>query len=610
MDSLDLAGVIGTWVAAFFAIVALVGIIGPILIWRASRTDRHKALAAAANDNEFVTKGIHAGPNIWLLQRVKAPLLKTAPLLIDRTFVLDPNAFKEVTVETTWVILGHLIKAYGVTYSRGDSLEIRQDRAFFPVHKIWLLAIGLIGRYGQRKDRGKFKGKKRAVRVSTPGASYQRASELGLSTRGTAQKLHGITGSFQTPEEGYLRFESVSKDDLRQQIPDVLAPKMLYMMASGLMPLWDGRFFNLAEGSWETESLGHDSSDSDSGRINKVPQANPQAHYASAPQPWFDTGSHQAPRACQLLPATDPDSGITDNVARRFAYDPDQDKILVLDPVRDSHSLSAMLQEHDGRTYVPAESPWIRLPRMNVTYDVQDGQETLALAPVYVNRADAQEMVYSLLEMEWHPENYLNQGAYSSIGVRLLTFASVSLLRVGHRIIEGVSNIGLGALEQSKLAQSLEPALRRVEKSGTDRTACSILYNLDKTLASLCQHNEKVIIDRMIGILMMTNEEFQELFYQSLRHLRQATLSTIQIDVRAATISIPSAFGVLQTFTLDLDRMYPSHMRNQESMNAPYSAIVLASLKACVRSKMLQYYFDARPLMDFIEACPDVVLVQ
>lgn len=114
----------------------------------------------------------------------------------------------------------------------------------------------------------------------------------------------------------------------------------------------------------------------------------------------------------------------------------------------------------------------------------------------------------------------------------------------------------------------------------------------------------------MIGILMMTNEEFQELFYQSLRHLKQATLSTIQIDVRAATISIPSAFGVLQTFTLDLDRMYPSHIRNQESMTAPYSAIVLASLKACVRSKMLDYRFDAAPLMNFIEACPDVVLVQ
>lgn len=514
MAALDIAGVIGTWVAAFIAIVALVGIIGPILIWRASRTERHKALAAAANtDNEFITKGIHAGPNIWLLQRVKAPLLKTATVLIDSTFVLDPNAFKEVTVGTTWVSLGHLIKAYGVTYSRGDSLEILRDRAYLPVHKIWLLAIGLIGRYGERKDRGKFRSTKRVVRLSTPSASH-RVGRTGLIKDGLfipdrAQKIHGVTGSFEaiyTPGDGFPRFASASKEDLHQQLPDVLAPKTLFKMASGLMPLWDGRFFSLVESSFDNDSLDQFSSDSDANGLAdmRAHRRNNRGVYISRPskkrapeyfRPHGPTNRrenllHDGPRAHQLLPASDRDSGMT-AMARCFAAD--QDEVLVLDPARDSHSLSVMLKEHNGRTYVPAESPWIRLPEIRVDDQYSDAQEIVHVsragemayyhAPVYVNRADTQEMAYSLLEMEWHPENYSIESSKFSVGMRLLGWAGRSLSRVGDRIVDIISNIGLGALEQSKLAQSLEPALRRLEKSGSpDRSISSILYNLDKTL--------------------------------------------------------------------------------------------------------------------------------
>jgi len=46
------------------------------------------------------------------------------------------------------------------------------------------------------------------------------------------------------------------------------------------------------------------------------------------------------------------------------------------------------------------------------------------------------------------------------------------------------------------------------------------------------------MIDRVVGILTITNVHFQELFDQFLRHLQQATLSRIQIDTRVATISM------------------------------------------------------------------------
>ena len=114
----------------------------------------------------------------------------------------------------------------------------------------------------------------------------------------------------------------------------------------------------------------------------------------------------------------------------------------------------------------------------------------------------------------------------------------------------------------------------------------------------------------MIGVLIITIEKFQELLYQSVRHISQAMLSTIQIDLRATTISIPSAFDALQVFTVDLDKLLPEEIRNQGLVAVPYPAIVLASLKSCVRSQMLRDCCDAGPLMQMIRDCPDVVMVQ
>jgi uncharacterized Tic20 family protein len=62
MDKIGLAGTISTWVAALLAIVALLGVVGPLLIWRANRTERQMALKAVdselAEHEGFMTKGL------------------------------------------------------------------------------------------------------------------------------------------------------------------------------------------------------------------------------------------------------------------------------------------------------------------------------------------------------------------------------------------------------------------------------------------------------------------------------------------------------------------------------------------------------------------------
>jgi hypothetical protein len=43
-QSTEIGSLVGTWVAAGVAIIALLGIVGPMLVWRASRSERNKAI--------------------------------------------------------------------------------------------------------------------------------------------------------------------------------------------------------------------------------------------------------------------------------------------------------------------------------------------------------------------------------------------------------------------------------------------------------------------------------------------------------------------------------------------------------------------------------------
>ena len=262
----------------------------------------------------------------------------------------------------------------------------------------------------------------------------------------------------------------------------------------------------------------------------------------------------------------------------------------VLSRVKYSSSLSADLEEYKRRTYVPAESPWIRLS-LEESHQEQ----------VFVARADAQEMAHSLLHILWHPESYLLGSSRHAIGMRLLTNSASRFLGVAERISKGIHSVGLGNADRTMLQEVLEPTIRKAERDTVARTNTASFYKLDQVLGQIGQRDDKLIIDRMVGILMLTNEEFQELLFQSLRHLQDTPLSVVQVDLRAATIKIPSAFGSMHTFVLDLDSIFPAKERSHDTQSVPYSAVVLAALKGCLRSYMLRQCFNSGPLLRMVD---------
>ncbi|PGH15640.1 hypothetical protein AJ79_02233 [Helicocarpus griseus UAMH5409] len=155
----DLAGVIGTWIAVFFAILALVGVVGPLLVYLNLRTQRGQAL----NDIDdptgvYVSRGIRTCyTRTRAFRRVKVPLLSTTPTLyVPNIFIPTGSARKgPATPSTTgWIMLSDVLWNYRLNLKYGDKLVFADSISYLPVHKNWILLLGLLGRYGSRDDNG------------------------------------------------------------------------------------------------------------------------------------------------------------------------------------------------------------------------------------------------------------------------------------------------------------------------------------------------------------------------------------------------------------------------------------------------------------------------
>ena len=129
------------------ALFALIAVLGPILVWAASRTERNKALHAAGDANQpFIGSGFHfVGFDVRLFRRVKAPVIDKVPQNLVLAF--NTARYTETNSRATWVQVANLLLGYGATFQRGDTLIMYRGRAILPVHRTWILAIGLTGRY-------------------------------------------------------------------------------------------------------------------------------------------------------------------------------------------------------------------------------------------------------------------------------------------------------------------------------------------------------------------------------------------------------------------------------------------------------------------------------
>ncbi|KAK3370589.1 hypothetical protein B0H63DRAFT_564710, partial [Podospora didyma] len=138
-DTTSLLGTIGTWVGVALALLALLGIVGPLLAIIASTTERQQALSQVHDKNQdYVTKGYGISTTNRYLRKVKVPTLFSYYAVripaADQPWTL--HTIESTTCRTGWARLCRVLEAYDATLPSGEPTE-----ASLCAHLFWILRI-------------------------------------------------------------------------------------------------------------------------------------------------------------------------------------------------------------------------------------------------------------------------------------------------------------------------------------------------------------------------------------------------------------------------------------------------------------------------------------
>ncbi|OTB17846.1 hypothetical protein K445DRAFT_20315 [Daldinia sp. EC12] len=601
----DLASVIGTWVGAGVGVIALIGIVGPVLIWLASRTERHQTLNAIGRyTNGYISPGYHLGPNIYLFQRVQAPLLTTfnIPNPFSPAIALDSTLLRDIDTKSTWILFGVLLEAYGIQLPLGDNLLVRNGKTYLPINRLWILYIGLLGRFSAGRDSKRPSstgntvftlpalryGPSEILRNLSLNQSPRLKPQLEIRTPGEpAGTLHGITGHFEILSESQrpspadipvLVFHPAPIIGTQETQKDVLSPKDLFLLAIGFLPLSESSCVCLVD-SFDSDDIEYFD--------QQVDTRPPQLEHAYARDGQLET----KPVKLQSFSVGQEFSNIGDtflNICNHTWYG--------FEPIN-SNTAREAVDSIRGHTYVPANSEWVRVLGTN--------------PEVYMLRREAQQLALALLKLPCHPGGYLLSGlTRKGAGLTLLTDPAKQLVSMMARLGQRIEILDLSQQDKQRLNRELGPAIRLLDRENGSYRAFQAIYDLDLALGDLGSKDDQNVVDSVIGILAITNAEFLVLVQQSLRNLSESTNSTVKLDMWTKTLKVPSAFGVFESFSVDWDSLCPDDPRAHETVEISHTVIVLATIRAILRCKMLSICFNADPLISTVGEWEDIIHIQ
>ncbi|KAJ9633311.1 hypothetical protein H2204_007207 [Knufia peltigerae] len=283
----------------------------------------------------------------------------------------------------------------------------------------------------------------------------------------------------------------------------------------------------------------------------------------------------------------------------------------VLHPMESTPDVQQKLLELAGMTFVPPAEPYVRV------YTDEPGQSSRTRTNpseltewdlAFLKRESARLFAFALLTMPWSPLNYvLSKGDRKSLIGVMLSEAGPSCVRLLLRLKK---DPGIISMESGNSAAFLAA----VDKALNGKFAVPELYELDEALASL-QH-EVPEIPLMVGVLVLTNQEYRDLIYQSTRHLdkiaKPSDVETVfNLDTGNVTVSGP--FGVKHVFVVDqgeLLKHLPGHTAGQRRVfRIDHATILLAAVKAHLRSLLFSECIDGSDIQKVMNCKEDIYLM-
>ncbi|KIW19718.1 hypothetical protein PV08_00292 [Exophiala spinifera] len=616
MSSSDVASLAGTWVGAGVALMALITIIGPILVWRASLTKRHKALAAIGrNNNRYLSDGIPFWPGIRFFRVLRMPQTAVLRNFTDEEWGdFDLGKLKTPPESpATWVQFGACLEAYGLRMKYTKDSAMHDGHFALPVHRSYLFNFLVLGRYREKelKKRPHTLGERRmSLRLSLSRSNTQ-------SLR-PSWSLHGMTGTllFETKSthnptlSGKVQFTQ-SLENCETKIPrDKLSRLSILLLVYGCLHLASGRYICCIIGQYDHPQVSPDSdSESDSGprfRVASIQRRLTMSTYGSETQRKADKVLEKLKIAVYILQPVPLEEGDFPLGVESCSME-----VYVLHPVESTPVLQEKLLELAGMTFVPPVEPYVRVytdDKGRSSRSRLNSSELTEWNLAFLKRESAQLFAFALLTMPWSPRNYvLSKGDNKSLVGVLLSEAGASCVRLLLRLKNNAGSLSMELAKKTKLLAAIDKAL-------SSKFDVPDLCDLDERLASL-QH-DVVELPLMVGVLVLTNEEYRELIYQSTRHLDKTAKSPdveTEFDLDTGNVTVSGPFGVKHVFVVDLAELtqhLPDHVPSQRRIfRIDHATILLAAVKAHLRSLLFSECIDGSDIQRVMNYEEDVYLM-
>ncbi|KAL6233540.1 WD40-repeat-containing domain protein [Aspergillus navahoensis] len=553
-ETLDLIGAIGTWVAVLFALIALAGIIPAYILYRESQTDHYEALSLVDDKNhEYISKGYALLPGKRFFRSIKVPNLTEPPanateLAIERDCaLLDRDGSPS---STAWVNFANLLRAYGVSppeARRGGKLKILGTEALLPVHRSWILLLGLIDRYCWRYDEGLF--------VDEPSDPEWRA--FGIDA------LYGLSGIMDRihPSRDRICFRMHNITHMRSMpayIPTHdFSPQTLFFLYLGYLPASDGSLLCSAVESESSEEV----------RL-RVPRSGGRMR---------NVFYKMAVLAPNEVPVRD----------RRLA----EEMGIQLPKIRRLGLLESTETRFRGR-------------RERGVFMNDDGVEYFCLEEgiemnILLHLADTQAMILAALRLDLNAQSFLCSDDLAGLFDRLLSPSDMDDL------FQAAAD-GIGALQiRDADKQSLRTAIGEVKKhelsSAHSRGRAAALARLDESLGCLRRryHTSQRAMEA-IAILYLTKDHFRHRLNVDPRAIDPQAVFSIDIAQKKVCVPKISLFPPAE-FDFDFPAVFSfdSVEEGEKILTLPLWQAMLASLHGIVKWHIWSTVHSSRDLSAF-----------
>lgn len=513
-----------------------------------------------------------------------------------------------------------------MTAERGDNLVIYRGKAMLPVHRIWILIVGLTGRYTTRESRlprGKFE-RRLTIRLQPSTQDSPEDDTIESVTWPIRVKLNGTTGQIKITEK--VSGLGISESSVAMFLPrplsefaNIEAEKLslqdLLMLAIGCLPLKYHQYIVMVElwipedierdyGSYDMDSPQRKSHSTISRRatnfydvISRRDTPNETARIRSS-RSNINLDEVPEPLALRLEKVTSRD----DELERlRSTFGTMTHEVWAFEPQTLDRSLLGDLRMSMDVTFIDPTFEWVRLPKID--------KEAKQPSHVFFWRAHAQKVAHGLYALPWHPQGYLIGGTSSAYCIRLLEAVGSEFLYLMTRVKENIDSLEVLPQVKTRFKDTMAEVdkLVRREQSGASLASHSEFYILDEMLAGAAHPNAR--INEVIGVLMITNQEFVSFVRQSARHFEKSISGSLEVNLGTGHVKVKLPFGGVQEYPVDMKDLYADWQPGDENVTVKYTVVMLACLRASMRSYLLNIRFDGFPLMRGILEMDDRVHV-